>query len=142
MGLSASGDEFCRRTDQAMEGLEGVMKLVDDIIIYAPDDKILLDRILAVFKRCNEWGITLTKTKFQYGNSVKFAGFVVNETGSVPDPDKMASIRNFPSPKDITNLRSWMGLVNQFASFAPDLKHAMVPLQGLLKPKKCLSLDF
>ena len=90
---------------------------------------------MAVFKRCNEWGITLTKTKFQYGNSVKFAGFVVNETGSVPDPDKMASIRNFPSPKDITNLRSWMGLVNQFASFAPDLKHAMVPLQGLLKPK-------
>ena len=28
-----------------------------------------------------------------------------------------------------------MGLVNQFAGFAPDLKHAMVPLQGLLRPK-------
>ena len=135
MGLSASGDEFCRRTDEAMEGLEGVKKLVDDIIIFAPNDEILLDRILAVFKKCEEWGITLTKSKFQYGNSVKFAGFIVDENGSKPDPEKVSSIRNFPSPKDLTNLRSWMGLVNQFASFAPDLKHAMVPLQGLLKPK-------
>ena len=135
MGLNASGDEFCRRTDEAMEGLLGVKKLVDDILIYAPNDEILFNRILSVFKRCKEWGITLSKSKFQYGNSVKFAGLIVDENGSKPDPEKVASIRDFPSPKDITNLRSWMGLVNQFASFAPDLKHAMVPLQGLLKPK-------
>ena len=87
MGLNASGDEFCRRTDEAMEGLEGVKKLVDDILIYAPNDKVLLDRILAIFKRCHEWGITLAKGKFQYSNSVKFAGFIVNETGSTPDPE-------------------------------------------------------
>ena len=118
-----------------MEGLLGVKKLVDDILIYAPNDEILFNRILSVFKRCKEWGITLSKSKFQYGNSVKFAGLIVDENGSKPDPEKVASIRDFPSPKDITNLRSWMGLVNQFASFAPDLKHAMVPLQGLLKPK-------
>ena len=62
----------------------------------------------------------MAKGKFQYGNSVKFAGFIVNETGSTPDPEKLASIRDFPSPKDLTNLMSWMGLVNQFASFAPD----------------------
>ena len=135
MGLNSSGDEFCRRTDEAMEGLVGVKKLVDDILIYAPDDKVLLERILGVFKRCHEWGITLAKAKFQYGKSVKFAGFIVSEEGSKPDPDKVASIRDFPSPKDITNLRSFMGLVNQFATYAPDLKHAMVPLQPLLKPK-------
>ena len=133
MGLNSSGDEFCRRTDEAMEGLEGVKKLVDDILIFAPDDETLLERIVNVFKRCSEWGITLAKSKFQYGNSVKFAGFIVNETGWKPDPEKVAAIKDFPVPKDITNLKSFMGLANQFASFAPDLKHAMVPMQPLLK---------
>ena len=133
MGLSSSGDEFCRRTDEAMHDLEGVKKLVDDILIFADDDETLLKRIRSVFKRCKEWGITLAKSKFQYGNSVKFAGFIVGEDGSKPDPDKVASIRDFPVPKDITNLRSFMGFVNQFSSYSPDLKHAMVPLQPLLK---------
>ena len=133
MGLNSSGDEFCRRTDEAMEGLEGVKKLVDDVLVFAPDDETLLKRIKKVFQRCQEWRITLTKTKFQYGSSVKFAGFIVDETGVRPDPNKVASIKDFPCPKDTTNLKSFMGLVNQFSSYAPDLKHAMVPLQPLLK---------
>ena len=41
MGLNACGDEFCQRTGEAMEGLQGVKKLVDDILIYAPNDEIL-----------------------------------------------------------------------------------------------------
>ena len=36
----------------------------------------------------------------------------------------------------ITDLRSFMGLTNQFSSYAPDLKHAMVPLQSLLKKSR------
>ena len=133
MGLNSSGDEFCRRTDEAMEGLEGVKKLVDDILIFAPNDEVLFGRIVKVFERCSEWGITLAKAKFQYGNSVKFAGFIVDETGSRPDPIKVSAIKDFPVPKDLTNLRSFMGLANQFSSYAPDLKHAMVPIQPLLK---------
>ena len=69
MGLNASGDEFCRRTDEAMSGIDGVKKLVDDILICAPNDEILLKRILSVFKKCKEWGITLSRSKFQYGIS-------------------------------------------------------------------------
>ena len=133
MGLCSSGDEFCHRTDEALGNINGVKKLVDDILIFAPDDEILLKRIREVFTKCAKWGITLAKNKFQYGNSVKFAGFIVNENGSKPDPKKVASIKNFPPPQNITDLRSFMGLTNQFSSYAPDLKQAMVPLQSLLK---------
>ena len=133
MGLNASGDEFCLRTDKAVAGITGVKKLVDDVLIFADNDEDLLDRIVELFKCCQEWGITLSKGKFQYGSSVKFAGFIVNSEGSKPDPEKVAAIKNFPVPKDMTNLKSFMGLVNQFSSFSPDLKHALSPLQPLLK---------
>ena len=47
-------------------------------------------------------------------------------------PSKLA-IANFPAPKDITNLRSRIGLVNRFNDQNPDLKHAMATWQLLLK---------
>ena len=50
-------------------------------------------------------------------------------------PDKVTAIKDFPEPTNLTNLRSFMGLANQFADFAPDMKHAMIPLKGLLSKK-------
>ena len=135
MGLNASGDEFCLRTDKAVAGLPGVKKLVDDILLFAPSHDVLLDRIIGLFKRCQAHGITLSQSKFQYGSKVKFAGYIVDETGYRPDPSKLAAIGDFPVPKDLTNLRSFFGLVNQMAAFSPDLKHALSPLQLILKPK-------
>ena len=49
------------------------------------------------------------------------------------NPDLVAAISNFPAPKDITNLRSLIGLVNQFNDQNPDLKHAVATWQLLLK---------
>ena len=51
------------------------------------------------------------------------------------NPDLVAAIAKFPAPNDLTNLRSLIGLVNRFNDQNPDLKHAMVSWQGLLK--KC-----
>ena len=55
--------------------------------------------------------------------------------GTKPDPTKIEAIRNFPEPKDLTNLRSFFGLSNQFGDFSPDLKQFMEPLKGLLSQK-------
>ena len=49
------------------------------------------------------------------------------------NPDLVAAISNFPAPKDITNLRSLIGLVNRFNEQNLDLKHAMATWQLLLK---------
>ena len=86
-----------------------------------------------VFARCEEHGITLSKDKFQFGPTVKFAGYIVSQEGSKMNPDLVAAISKFPAPKDITNLRSLIGLVNRFNDQNPDLKHAMAPWQLLLK---------
>ena len=55
--------------------------------------------------------------------------------GKKADSDKVAAIKNFPAPTNLTDLRSFMGLANQFSDFSPDMKHAMVPLKGLLSKK-------
>ncbi len=133
MGLVSSGNEFCARTNRALAGIDGVFKLVDDILIYGESHAQLLHRIEMLFQRCLEWGITLSKNKYQYGPVVLFNGYIVSEEGTRMNPDLVAAIAKFPAPKDITNLRSLIGLVNRFNDQNPDLKHAIVSWQGLLK---------
>jgi hypothetical protein len=133
MGLNASGDEYCLRGDQALSGLKGVCKIVDDILIYASSMEELIERTSMVLKRCQEHGITLSRKKAQVGSTVKFAGFIINSQGVSPDPDKLAAISKFPPPTNLSELRSFLGLANQLGQFVPDLAHAAQPLRSLLK---------
>ena len=63
MGLNCSGDEFCRRSDDALRGLPGVVKLIDDILVYASNYSELFERVENVLQRCTEHNITLSRTK-------------------------------------------------------------------------------
>ena len=133
MGLNASGDEFCYRSDVAIRGIPGVSKLVDDILVQAPDEQVALHRFRLVLDRCRKNGMTISFKKLQFGTSVKFAGHLVTADGTRPDPEKIQAIARFPAPKDVSSLRSYLGLVNQLASFLPDLAHATSNMRQLLK---------
>ena len=133
MGLNATGDEWNLRSDQAVSGLPGVSKIVDDILVQAPNRQVLFDRIRAVLDRCRQHGITLSEKKFEVGERLPFAGFVVSAAGVHPDPAKVEAIREFPVPSDVTAVRSFLGLANQLGSFLPDLAHVTSPLRGLLR---------
>jgi transposase InsO family protein len=133
MGLSASSDEWNRRSDEALSGLPGCTKLVDDVLVQAASLPELMHRLEAVLVRCRRFGITISKSKILVGNKIKFAGFVISPEGIYPDPDKLAALRDFPSPTNISELRAFHGLANQLAPFVPDLAHLQAPLRPLLK---------
>jgi hypothetical protein len=54
MGLNASSDEWCARSDAALSGLEKTRKIVDDILIWASTWGELQARVREVLRRCNE----------------------------------------------------------------------------------------
>jgi hypothetical protein len=133
MGLNALSDEFCRRTDEALAGVDGVVKVVDDILVQAEDYDQLEERLEQVLERCRAARITLTKGKFFVGEQVKFAGFIITGTGIKPDPGKIRAISDFPAPTNISALRSFLGLANQLGMFHPGLAAATDDLRWLLK---------
>ena len=65
--------------------------------------------------------------------SVDFCGYQVSEDGWVVDDAKVLAIADFPIPANRTDLRSFMGLVNQVSEFTPKLAELTAPLRGLLK---------
>lgn len=135
MGLNASSDEFNERSDRAVQHLEYLMKIVDDMMAQAPTRGLIFIRLREVLECCRNAGIKLSLDKLQVGQCMKFAGFIVNQDGVTQDPDKLASLSRFPTPVNITELRSFLGLSNQLGHFLPDLAHATVKMRELLKKK-------
>ena len=86
MGLSCSSDEFCRRSDKIIEGLPGIRKLVDDILVQAPDLETLNIRIDSLLQRCMPNNITLSRKKLEIRESIEFAGQIVSSSGIQPNP--------------------------------------------------------
>ena len=86
-------------------------KLVDDIIVFGRTKKELLDRLEQVLVRCKENQITLSDSKQQLGQEVRFAGHIVSNHGYKPDPVKVQAIKDFPTPTNVTDVRSFMGLL-------------------------------
>ena len=81
-------------------------------------------------------GIVLNLDKFQFANrSVDFAGFRISESVVEPLPKYLNAIRDFPTPKNMTDVRSWFGLMNQVANCA-QLLDLVAPLKQFLSPKR------
>ena len=135
MGLNASGDEFCRRSDDAVAGLPGVIKLIDDILIYASTLDELFERTENVLKVCSERNITLSCKKMQIGKRTTFAGFDVSCLGVKPTQDRLEAVKIFQVPTTLTMLRGFLGLANQLAHFIPDGAQISEPLRELTKVK-------
>ena len=133
MGLNASSDEWCRRSDEAIQGIPGCQKIVDDILIAAKTKEELFDRIKLVLEGCRKNGVTISRKKFRIGSEIKFAGFIVNEAGVKPNPEKIEGIKNFPRPTNVSELKSFLGMVGQLDMFIPDLNHVKQPLHDLTK---------
>jgi len=136
MGLTSAGDEFNRRTDEALEGIPNMTKLVDDVCIYNDDLEEHVRTIHLFLDRCQKVGITLNPDKMKLAQQeVKFAGYLVGKDGIKADPQKLIALKEFPTPRNITDLRSFQGLVEQLGSFSKKIAEVMRPLRPLLSPK-------
>ncbi|XP_064101735.1 uncharacterized protein LOC135212224 [Macrobrachium nipponense] len=67
---------------------------------------------------------------------MSFCGYQLSGEGISADLGKVSAIHDFPTPTNLTDLRSLMGLVNQLAEFTPDIAAATQPLHPLMSPKR------
>ena len=133
MGCAPTNDEWNIRSDVVVDNVDSAMKVVDDIIVAAPDLDTLEQRVDTILSRCAEQGITISLKKFKISDEVSFAGYVIGKEGVKPDPERLEAIAAFKQPKNVSELRSFMGLAQQLTTFVPDLAHVTDDLRKLLK---------
>jgi len=137
MGLVSTSDFFNRETDLIFAGLPGVKKLVDDILIEARSLEEMEERVRTVLKQAKLNNVTISRSKTQYGSTVKFGGFVVSSKNDVvsvePDPDLLKDLREFKTPTNISEVRGFTGLARQISDYNPDLSQSLTRMYKLLK---------
>ncbi len=133
-GYIASGDGYTRRYDEIVSDIPNKTKCVDDVLFWADSLEESFFQAVQWLGICGRHGITLNPEKFVFGEGVvEFAGFQITLNCVRPCMESLQAIRNFPAPKNITDVRSWFGLVNQ-VSYAFSMAEKMLPFRQLLKP--------
>jgi hypothetical protein len=133
MGLSATSDIWCSKSDFVIEGNENARKIVDDILCWGVTMQELMTKLDTILLRCKAIGITLSIKKFKIGKEVAFAGYVVKQVAIRHSPERAVALKEFPRPPNIHELKSFLGLAEQLAGFIPDLAYASELLRHLLK---------
>ena len=109
MGFAAASDADCLQGDMALHGVQNCVKVEDDILLYDMDFPTHLQRIHDTLTRGSKFLITHNRDKFVVAPScVAFCGYQLSA-----DPSKVTAIRDFPTPTNLTDLRSFMGEISQ-----------------------------
>jgi len=110
--------------------LDGVLCQIDDILIYGRDQAKHDARVTAVLKRIKSAGATFNPEKCKFGKTcLKFLGHLIDQNGIHADPDKTTAIVHISPPTTVSELRRFMGMVNQQGKFTLRLTQ---PQQELL----------
>ena len=134
-GFVASGDAYNQRFGRVLDAMERKTRCVDDVAMWDENLDEHWWRVMKYLDLLAKNGIILSPNKFQFAShEIDFAGFRVTDTGVKPLPKYLDAIKNFPRPTNISDVRSWFGLVNQVAHYAK-LVDIMAPFKPLLSPK-------
>ena len=80
-----------------------------------------------------EVGLTLNRDKRHFSQKqVIFLGQILNKDGVHPDNEKVEAIQKFRRPKNVGDVRRFLGMFNHLSKFAPHLSHTAKPLRELL----------
>ena len=132
-GYLASGDAYTRRYDEIIKDVPRKKKIIDDVLLHDETIESAFYHTWDYLAICAKNGITINLDKFKFcQDTVEFAGLKLTPNGVEPSDAILSSIANFPTPQDITDARSWFGLVNQLA-WAYSLSGIMLPFRELIK---------
>ena len=110
------------------------IKCVDDTLLWADNIDQAFWQTVQWLDTCGRNGITQNPDKFVFGkDTVEFAGFEISLTLVKPCSNVLYSIKDFSTPRYVTDIRSWFGLVNQVV-YAFGVADHMRPLCDLMKP--------
>jgi hypothetical protein len=113
---------------------------LDDILIFSPDLDSHVRHVRHVLQKLRDHGLFAKRKKCSFAQpSVEFVGHVVDTNGVSTDPAKVKAIAEWPIPRNITDVQSFLGLANYYRRFVRGYSHVACPLTNLLKKEAIFS---
>jgi hypothetical protein len=136
MGLKGAPSYF--QEQLATVVLAGILYIVcelylDDVIVYGQTKEEFVQRLKDVFERFRKYNITINPDKVTLGvNQIEYVGHLLTNTGQTFSKEKIDSVLNFVLPINVTNLQSFIGLVNYFSAHLKNFTSLVKPLREMI----------
>ena len=106
---------------------------LDDIVIFYKDLASHLKRLKAVFWKLEEAGLKLKPSKCElFWRQLAYLGHVISAEGVATDEGKIEAIKNWPTPTNVTEVRSFLGFMGYYCRFIPKFAQVAHPLHELI----------
>ena len=136
-GVASAPAIFQRTKDTILRGIPGVVCYLDDRLITGKSEADHLRNLEDVLHRLRKHGVRLRLDKCSFfQHSVDYLGHCINGAGIHTSNDKVEAILKARPPKNVQELRSFIGLINYYAKFIPNLSSILPPLHDLLRASK------
>ncbi|XP_018644951.1 choline/ethanolamine kinase, putative [Schistosoma mansoni] len=134
-GLRNAAQTFQRFMDNLLRDMPFAQGYIDDLLIASPDLQSHEQHVKTVLKRLDENGINIHQSKCVFGvQTLEFLSHTISPEGIKPIK-KVDTIKQYPIPSSLTQLRSFLGLINFYRRFIPGCAQLMQPLTDSLKGK-------
>ena len=124
-GISPASEIFQLRLHEAVEDLDGVYEIADDILVAGAGDTMkdaVADHHLKLLRRCQERNIKLNKQKVAFKlMEVPYIGHLLTSERVKADPSKVEAVKRMEKPTDVAGVQQIMGTVGYLAKFLPRL---------------------
>ncbi len=105
-----------------------------DLIIVSQDLDTHLKQLAEVFQKLNQAGLKVKVAKCEFLKSrIQFLGLLVDGDGIHTVDSNISEVKNFPTPKSVENVRSFLGLAGYYRAFMKNFASVASSLTRLLK---------
>ena len=137
-GLKNAPSSFSRLMRSVLGSLQFDKCLVylDDIIVLGHNFESALENLRAVFLKLRQANLKLkvSKCKLMQKQTV-FLGHLVSSEGISCDPEKVKAIKDWPQPRDKTELKAFLGLIGYYRKLVPSFAEIAIPLTRLTRKR-------
>lgn len=135
-GLTNAPSVFQRKINNMLSPLRGSIAMVylDDLLVPSKTFEEGLESLECILKSLLENNLTLNPNKCHFFQTqINYLGFEISKEGVKPGENKIKAVQDFPVPKNVHNVRPFLGLTGFFRRFIPKYAYVSKPLTALLK---------
>ena len=106
---------------------------LDDIVIFSKTLDDHIERLRSILQKLKSAGLKLKPSKCDFfKRKITYLGHVVSEQGVETDPEKVKAVKDWPIPKTVTEVRSFLGFANHYRRFLKGYANIARPLNKLI----------
>ena len=134
-GLTNAGASFCHLMEMYIGDQQYITLLfyLDNICVFAETANQMLDQIELVFSHLKEFHLKIKpKKSYFFQTSITFLGHILSAKGVLPNPEKVAKVKDWSVPKISKEVHSFVGLASYYHQFIPNFAKWAGPLHSLI----------